>query len=217
VTQRGFPTQLSIEREGFYPKGGARVQAHFGPSQIQEPFDFSERGELREIKGLSIASQHLQKSRVAERQAEAAQSVLHREFPRTSLEIETHYADTLSLGSAVVLWANCEKTILGGDALGERGVPAEKVGEQAASALITEWRSGATLDRHMADQIIPFLALFGGRFFCAELTDHIKTNIGVVERITGRKIDTVERSGLWEILCESASASLCLAQTDERL
>jgi RNA 3'-terminal phosphate cyclase (ATP) len=88
---------------------------------------------------------------------------------------------------------------IGGDALGERGVPAEKVGEQAASALISELRSGATLDRHMADQIIPFVALFGGRFFCAELTDHIKTNIWVAGQITGREIRAIERGGLWEI------------------
>nr|BAL58776.1 RNA 3'-terminal phosphate cyclase [Candidatus Acetothermum autotrophicum] len=198
----GFPASLEIEREGFYPKGGARVRARFEPAHITKPFEFPEQGALREIHGLSLASHHVQKSRVAERQAEAAHTLLQREFPGIAIAIETRYVQTLSPGSAVVLWADCAKTILGGDALGERGVPAEKVGEQAASALLTELRRGATLDRHMADQIIPFLALFGGRFFCAELTDHIKTNIWVAEQITGARFAVIERKGLWEICRE---------------
>ncbi|MCS7197654.1 MAG: RNA 3'-terminal phosphate cyclase [Candidatus Bipolaricaulota bacterium] len=201
LSRWGVPGHLEVEREGFYPKGGARVRAHFGPAHISQSFDLSEQGRLREIRGLSLASHHLQKSRVAERQAEAARKLLSQELPRVSLEIETRYAETLSPGSAVVLWADCEKTLLGGDALGERGISAERVGEQAASALLAELRSGATLDRHMADQIIPFLALFGGRFLCAELTDHVKTNIWVAEQITGRRFTVAERAGIWEIHC----------------
>ncbi len=199
----GFPASVEIKREGFYPKGGAWVRARFGPSRIMGPLDFPEQGALREIRGISIASQHLQKGRVAERQAEAAQKFLNREFSR--IEIETRYVEALSPGSAVVLWADCEKTILGGDALGERGVPAEEVGERAASVLLAELRSGATLDRHMADQIIPFLALFGGRFSCAELTDHIKTNIWVAEQITGARFTVIEHPRIWEICCEHPS------------
>lgn len=197
----GFPASLEIECEGFYPKGGAWVRARFGPAHITKPLDILEQGQQREIRGLSVASHHLQKSRVAERQAEAAQKLLSREFSGISIEIETRYVETLSPGSAVVLWADCEKTVLGGDALGERGVPAARVGERAASALLAELRSGATLDRHMADQIIPFLALFGGRFLSTELTDHIKTNIWVSERITGARFTAIERGGIWEIRC----------------
>lgn len=207
LSRRGFTAHLEVEREGFYPKGGARVRARLAPAQITEPFEFPEQGELREINGLSIASQHLQKSRVVERQAEAAQALLSRNFAHMPLKIETRYVEALSPGSAVVLWANCEQTIIGGDALGERGVSAERVGEQAASALITELSSGATLDRHMADQIIPFLALFGGRFSCAELTDHLKTNIWVAEQIMAARFTVIERAGIWEIYCQQGPPS----------
>jgi len=199
----GFAASLTVEREGFYPKGGARVHAHFEPARITGPLDLSERQEPEEIRGLSLASHHLQKGRVAERQAEAAHQLLNRELSK--IQIETRYVDTLSPGSAVVLWADCAKTIVGGDALGERGIPAEKVGEHAAAALLAELRSGATLDRHMADQIIPFLALFGGRFFCTELTDHIKTNIRVCEQIAGVRFTVTKCANLWEIGCAAAT------------
>lgn len=102
---------MEVEREGFYPKGGARVRARFEPTHIREPFDLSERGELQEIEGLSIASQHLQKSGGAERQAEAAYQLLRTEFSQISVTMEMRYTDTLSPGSAVVLWAICDKTI----------------------------------------------------------------------------------------------------------
>lgn len=203
LARRGFKAHIEIEREGFYPKGGARVRARFEPCQLKGPLDFSERGQLEAIQGLSIASEHLRKSRVAERQAEAAQTLLQNEFLQASIKIEARYANTLSPGSAVVLWAICEDTILGGDALGERGLSAEKVGTRAASALISEWRSDATLDQHMADQIIPFLVLHGGRFFCTQLTDHLRTNIWVAEQITGAPFKIVERTGTWEMCCDA--------------
>ena len=64
---------------------------------------------------------------------------------------------------------------------------AEIVGRRAAEQLLAEIRSDATLDVHMADQILPFLALYGGSFRCREITDHVKINLEVVERMTGRR------------------------------
>lgn len=51
---------------------------------------------------------------------------------------------------------------------------------------MAEIDSGATLDVHMADQVIPFLALYGGSFRCREQTDHVRINLQVVEALVGR-------------------------------
>lgn len=183
----GFKAQLKIERHGFYPKGGARAFAKFWPPEHQGPIVLEERGKPLKIEGASVASEHLRKARVAERQAKTAYRVLSRAFADASIEIKQQYVESRSPGSAVVLWAVFEKTILGADSLGERGVPAEQVGQQAAESLIAELKSDATLDKHMADQMIPLLALYGGSFVCPDLTDHIKTNIYVAEQLTGKK------------------------------
>ena len=183
----GYPAEALTEREGFYPKGGARVRARFFRPQLQGPLTFKERGRLEGVQGLSVAAEGLREARVAERQAEAAYDALREALPGAGIHIETRYVGTASLGSAVVLWARFERTILGADELGERGVRAEIVGRRAAEQLLAEIDSAATLDVHMADQIIPFIALYGGSFRCREITDHIEINLEVVERMTGHR------------------------------
>jgi len=183
----GYLTQVFVERHGFYPKGGARLRARFYPPQIRGPLIIDERGALKSIQGLSFAAQELRSAEVAERQAKAAYEALRRAFPEVSVYIEPHYVKTASIGSAVVLWAAFEKTILGADLLGERGVPSEHIGRKAAEKLIEEIRSDATLDVHMSDQIIPMVAICGGSFRCRQLTDHISLNIAISEQLTGRR------------------------------
>jgi len=192
LTRFGYPAQLFVEREGFYPKGGARVRALFYRPRLKGPLVLEERGRLESVQGLSVAALGLKDAKVAERQARAALDALGSldvdadADADVGVHLETRYVETASLGSAIVLWAKFERTILGADALGERGVRAEIVGRRAAEQLLTEIRSDATLDVHMADQIIPFVALYGGAFRCRELTEHVQVNLRVVEQLTGR-------------------------------
>jgi RNA 3'-terminal phosphate cyclase len=65
-------------------------------------------------------------------------------------------------GTGIVLWANYENTVLGANGLGERGLPAERVGQMACENLQREMNSGATLDVHAADQFLPYMALAKG-------------------------------------------------------
>jgi len=193
----GYRAQVRVDREGFYPKGGARVEATFQPEKIAGPLELHERGQLLQVRGISIASHHLKRAEVAERQAEAARGLLAE--LHVPVEIRTAYADTRSPGSGIVLAAIHEQTILGGDALGERGKRAEEVGREAASQLLRDLESGATLDRYMADQIVPFIGLFGGRFRAPWLTEHLETNLELVKRILGKSISIAQRDSSVEI------------------
>lgn len=186
----GYRAEVRVDQEGFYPKGGARAEALFEPPKITGPLDLSERGRLLRITGVSIASHHLRQAEVAERQAEAAKEAL--KGLNVPIELKTAYADTRSPGSGIVLAAIHERTILGGDALGERGKRAEEVGEEAAGQLLEDLESRATLDRYMADQIIPFLGLFGGRFRCPQVTEHLRTNLELVERLLARRLELTD-------------------------
>ncbi|MDR5695114.1 MAG: RNA 3'-terminal phosphate cyclase [Armatimonadota bacterium] len=178
----GYPAQIDIERHGFYPEGGARARARFFPPRITGPIELLERGNLIRIGGVSVASHHLQRAQVAHRQARAAQEVLR---PMgVPVEIEVVYADTVCPGSGISLWAEFEGTILGADAIGEPGKRSEAVGREAAEGLLGEIHSAATVDRHMADQLIPFVGLFGGVYRFRELTDHMRVNMDVVSRFT---------------------------------
>ena len=77
--------------------------------------------------------------------------------------------------------------ILGADCLGERKKKAEDVGSEAARNLITEIDSGASADKYLADQLMPFLAISGGKIRASEITNHSRTNIWITEKFIGNK------------------------------
>ena len=74
---------------------------------------------------------------------------------------------------------------MGADALGEKGRPAEDVGAAAASRLLNLLKSDAAVDSHLADNLIPLMALCGGELKSEKITDHIRSNIYVCEKFLG--------------------------------
>jgi RNA 3'-terminal phosphate cyclase (ATP) len=138
---------------------------------------------------------------VAERQATSAKGWLQEaKLPSPSIDVEV--ADDrsrLSPGSGIVLSSEDQNgNILGSDALGERGRPAEEVGSIAGRILVEEVESGAILDRHMGDMIVPYLVLAEGvsEVSIARVTEHTKTNIKVAEWLTGSRFDLEGESDL---------------------
>ena len=125
------------------------------------------------------------------RQAAAASNIIknseiyNKEIP---FEIkEENPKESLSPGSGILICATLNKGgIIGSDSLGEKGLSAEKVGEKTAYNLINQIKTGASIDKNMADMIIPFLAFAQGKskIYIPELTNHTLTNIQIVELMT---------------------------------
>jgi RNA 3'-terminal phosphate cyclase (GTP) len=76
---------------------------------------------------------------------------------------------------------------LGVCAVGRRGKRAEAVGREAAELLLEELSSDAAVDHWMADQLIPYLGLYGGSMHTSRVTEHVRTNIWVTERFLSRR------------------------------
>ena len=74
-------------------------------------------------------------------------------------------------------------------ALGARGKPAEKVGQEAAADLVNFYTSGAPVDRHLADQIVLYLALCEeeSEFVVSGISQHLLTNLWVISRFHNLK------------------------------
>jgi RNA 3'-terminal phosphate cyclase (ATP) len=130
---------------------------------------------------------------VAARQADSAVQVLHEagfqaQVAREALRLP-------SMGSGITLWSDCK----GASSLGERGLPAEKVGRRAAEELIKELKSKATVDMHLADQLIPYLALAGGSYTVRETSLHARTNIWTAGHFLDTEIEIVDEKGLFHI------------------
>lgn len=178
----GAEVRLKIEAYGFYPKGGGRVRADVCPCRGMTGIRTLTRGPLLRIKGVSGACR-LPIS-IAERQREAAARRL-RSLPATeppSFEVDATTPPGSAPGTFLFLEAEYGNTRAGVSSLGAIGKRAEEVGREAADALLSHHEAGAALDPHLADQLIPYLALAGGgsSFTTSRITRHLLTNLETV-------------------------------------
>lgn len=181
LARLGVEARADIERWGWYPIGRGSVEAQIKEATTSlKPIDLKERGEFWRLLGLSALS-NLPKH-IAQRQRDRAMEVLRREGFEVDIRIEE--GKSLGRGTMVFLWAEFENGVAGFTALGAPGKPAERVAEEACQAFLEYYRSGATLDKHLADQLILPLALADGHsaFTTCQITPHLITNTWVVER-----------------------------------
>jgi RNA 3'-phosphate cyclase len=184
----GYDIKMDVERYGFYPKGGGVVTVKTTPWKEIKKLNLLERGELSKVDIHSVASKDLEKAEVAKRQARSLRKNLLNAIPDLKIEIvQKEYVDSFSTGSSIHAHAHYDNCRLGAESLGERGKSSETVGKECAERLLFEMNSKATVDSHMADQIIPFLAFSGGEFLTSRVSEHLKTNIWVVEKFIGNK------------------------------
>jgi RNA 3'-terminal phosphate cyclase (ATP) len=186
----GFEGVLTVSRRGHYPKGGGETRFESTPTGYLQPLTLTRPGKPVRVQGTSHAWGL--PSYVAKRQAEAASGLVTMGgLPKPELRIDISGAGPQgSPGCGIVLAATMEDgSILGADALGERGKPAEKVGEEAGSALVKEAQSGACLDRHMGDMVVPYMVMAGrtSEVTVARITQHTLTNVRVAELLAGVK------------------------------
>ncbi|HOV51389.1 MAG TPA: RNA 3'-terminal phosphate cyclase [Methanothrix sp.] len=174
----GVKATLDLRQRGYYPRGqglvtlrvepGALQFAHLSASPKERVYGISHSGNLPE--------------HVAQRQAESAVQLLEKAGFAAEVATESHRLP--SMGSGITLWSG----FMGASSLGERGLPAEMVGRKAAEDLIMELEAMSAVDIHLADQLIPYLALAGGSYTARTATQHAMTNIWTAGHFLERKI-----------------------------
>lgn len=189
LSRVGYEVELELIRRGHYPRGGGEAIARIrDPPRGFKPLNLSERGGILAVRGISHAVRLPR--HVAERQAKAAKEKLASMGVNVpiEIEIESYPPDRdphIGQGSGIALWAEASNTRMGADSIGARDKRAEDVGIEAASRLANDILTGASLDTHMSDMIIPYLLLSDGpsEVTCASLTLHAYTMIEISKKI----------------------------------
>jgi RNA 3'-phosphate cyclase len=186
----GFQGRLSVQREGFYPKGGGLVTADFSPVEGLSHM-FAPGGRVSAVRGVSICGRL--PGHVAERQGRAAEARLREAGMDADIDVRVASGreSPLSPGSVICLWADGSPGVfMGSSSLGERGKPAERVGREAAGDLLHEVGSGAAVDRYTGDNLILWCSLASGEsdFTVSELTPHTETAVELARIFTGADI-----------------------------
>jgi RNA 3'-phosphate cyclase len=175
----GCQAELRLERAGFNPGGGGEVRAVIRPIERLTPLHLAERGELLRVQGLSAAAGL--EAEIAKRQKLQALRRLADRLRQAKVKDLVLPAD--SPGTFIVLLAEFEHTAASFGALGEKGKRAERVADEAITALEAHLASPGALEPHLADQILLPLALARGvsHFTTTHLTGHLLTNARVIE------------------------------------
>jgi RNA 3'-terminal phosphate cyclase (ATP) len=187
IERLGVLVSLHMDRPGFYPRGGGRIQADIRPAATLHGFNPqtatppTRAKVLSAVAGLPVEIAHRQARRAVYRLTERDLQVEAREEtwpggPGTMLGIElaTKPVPTFFF------------------ALGERGKPAEAVANNAIAQAEAFLDTGAAgVDEHSADQIVLPLALASepSRFRTACISSHLLTNVAVIQQFLPRRIE----------------------------
>lgn len=188
----GIKLYLEIKKRGYYPKGGGKVVFTVEDVSFPKSLKFNKIS-----KGFTVRSicSNLPKN-IAERQASAALSILQKsEFYLTT---DTYISNEVALspGTSILIYSNSESgPYIGSDLIGEKGKPAEKVGEEVARAFLNEFASFPDLDPHLSDMIIPYLFLspYPSKIKISKITRHLETNLFVSSLFIKRKYSLIKQ------------------------
>ena len=194
LREMGGALSLEIGDWGWYPKGGGELVASVSPVAGFHGVERIQRGRLEETRLLSAVS-NLPMS-IAERQRDQAHRRLEAEG-HSGARVEVVQAPSRGAGTLVFIGARFERGVAGFSSLGKRGKRAEKVADEACSALAEFMDSQRAVDNHLADQLVLYMALAHGRssFVAGRITRHLLTNIGVIEEFLPVKFQVEEETG----------------------
>ncbi|WP_287587193.1 RNA 3'-terminal phosphate cyclase [Candidatus Borrarchaeum sp.] len=203
LKKTGIRTQIEIKKHGFYPKGGGIIEAKIDPSKKLKPIILDNIGKIENIGGTSYCAKLPE--HVAIRQKKAAISEV-KDAGYQNIEITAkQIMDSLSPGSGITLWAKTSAgAIIGSDAIGEKGKPAEVVGREAARKLLEIVNADSPVDPFLADQLIIYMALAEGssKIITNKFTLHTKTAIEICKQLTSASFSVKEGSNRQvEITC----------------
>ncbi len=178
MERMGIAADTKIISRGFYPQGGGRVIASLDPIGDIRPLALDDLGAFKGVRGICFCQ------RLADWIPEAMVKSCRQTFSSMcDVDIETQYTDGESRGAGIVLVAEFENGLLGSNALSARGQSPERCGRDAAKDLLNELRSGATVDVHTADQLLPYMAMAGGEssFTVSRISRHLLSQMDTLE------------------------------------
>ncbi|MBN2992645.1 RNA 3'-terminal phosphate cyclase [Pseudomonas cedrina subsp. fulgida] len=185
LRRMGARIELTLNRYGFVPAGGGELEAFIQPS-VLAPLQLVQRGNLLEARAITL-------------NAGLPAQVSEREFKRVRQRLAFDATQCLSMeidaqqgpGNVLMLeYVHAHVTQVF-SAFGLANLRAETVADQAIDQAVA-WRATDTaVGEHLADQLLLPMALAGGGCFTtSHMSDHLHSNMRVIQRCLPMVIDS---------------------------
>lgn len=196
------PVEFRTLRRGYYPKGNGQIELKIG-EQIQtknkpNPIQMYETGTIQSIQGVCHASKELQEEKIVEQILEPTKILLGSQTP--NINIRMSYSATSSPGATLFVYAVIEHKTFEGPVFYKvtanglynpekkpQDTTPEQLAEEVSNKLIDNIDSHAPVDEWLGDQLIPLMAILGGKIKVPNITKHMKSNMKVCEMFFDKK------------------------------
>lgn len=185
INRMGPQVSARLERHGFYPRGGGRIEIEITPGPLRA-IECLDRGALlaREVKAL-VAGLPFD---IVERELKAARKVLA-DWPDDAF-MPHQIAAEHGPGNALIITARYEHVTEVMSGFAKMGLPAERLAQTAAKRMRGYMASDAFAGPYLQDQLVlPFAMAGGGAFTLVKPSQHLLTAIDLTQRFTGRPIN----------------------------
>lgn len=172
----GAAVDIELERPGYFPAGGGEVRVRVSPVTDARPLEILEH----EPAGDPTCEVHLQNlpDRIGEREWREFQKRVHWPSERFTLRQQ---AGGRGPGNVMLARVPAATHTTVHAAFGLRDLPSEVVAGKLAGRVRSFERAGAPVDESLADQLmLPLALMAGGVYRCERVTEHARTNAGVI-------------------------------------
>jgi len=174
-----FPQLLN---RGYYPRGGGEATITVNPYEKLKPLKLSDEEDFTQLEG-NINISNLGDNISTRIKHTIIKNLLKNNF---KVSISVDKTPSFSSGVGATLWAKSKKTILGSSVIGEKSMSSEELGQSVVVNLLKDIQSGATIDVHAFDQILPFMILAkkNGKSICriSKLSNHASTSMWLAKK-----------------------------------
>lgn len=184
----GADLSLNVVRPGYVPGGGGIIEMNVVPNrQGLDSLVLNATDQVSDVHGIALSS-HLAERRVSERMASTCEEQIRGAGMACAID-RVDDVNAVHAGACLAIWAKGGTgSRFGADRAGKFGRSSEQIGHFVATTFLEDVRSGATVDRHLADQLVLFCALARGTssYIVPRASAHLESNLWLVAQFGAR-------------------------------
>ena len=193
----GINCKVTVNKYGFYPKGGGEIFLETFPSKIKSISLLNRQS--KDVKLICTIS-NLPTNEIEKEIFRIRDQLIENNF---TVDIEMIKTKALDVGASVLIYTNDENSIIGTDALFD-----EKEGKFSIN-LEGFMKNALGVDNNLADMLVATSSLAKGKtvFRVPKITKHLESNLFVTSKITGCRYGIGKLQDGYEVIIEGTSNS----------